>query len=137
MDVSGISLNRSTFEERHRNIGYLRQLYFFFVVELLCALAWSVWCRESTNLGNWVIRYWGIALATAILTGIIALIAMFVAAARNFPLNVVVYVLFTLCFGYTWGYLSAYDQRHEGWNFLFFWICLLTAIAVAFFLHSW
>lgn len=137
MDVSGLSLNRSTFEERHKNVSYLRQLYFFFVIELLIALGWSVWCRESTSLGNWVYRYWGIALVTAIICVIIILLCTFLPQVRASPINFVLYVLFTLCFAYTWGFLSAWDQRTEGWDFLFYWLCLFNAIAIGFFIHAW
>lgn len=137
MDVSGLSLNRSTFEERHKNIGFLRQLYFFFVIELLISLGWSVWTRESKTLGDWVVRWWGIALVTAILCVILIIVATFLAPARLAPLNFVIYGLFTICFAYTWGYLCAWDNRTEGWDFLFFWLCLFSAIAIGFFLHSW
>ncbi len=137
MDVSGISLNKTTYEERHKNIGFLRSLYFFLVIELLIALGWGIWCREDNTLGNWVNRYWGIALATAIVAVLLILVAFLVGSTRVAPLNYIIYVLFTIAFAYTWGYLCAWDQRHDGWDFLFFWLCLLTAISIALFLHAW
>ena len=137
MDVSGIALNRSTYEERHKNIHFLRSLYFFLVIEVLIALGWSVWCRENTDLGNWVVRYWGIALVTSILAVLLILLTMFVPATHASPVNFIVYGLFTLCFAYTWGFLCAWDQRHSGWDFLFYWLCLLSAISVALYLQAW
>ena len=137
MDVSGLSLNNSTYEERTKNVNYLRYLYFFYVIELLVALGWSVWVRESKALGDWVVKWWGFALVAAILCVLLLLVATFVVQVRASPVNIVIYGLFTIFFAYTWGYLCAWDQRTEGWDFLFFWLCLFTAIAIAFFLHAW
>lgn len=137
MDVSGISLNRSTFEERRNNIGYLRKLYFFFVFELLVALAWSIWVREVDGLGDWVYKWWGLGLAAAIVSLILILICTFLPAARNSPLNYILYGIFVITWAYMWGQISAWDQRRANWDFLFFWLCLLNGIAIALFLHAW
>jgi FtsH-binding integral membrane protein len=137
MDVSGISLNRSTFEERWSNIGYLRKLYFFFVFEMLVALAWSLWVRDVTSLGDWVYRWWGLGLAAAIVSFILIVICTFLPAARSKPLNYILYAIFVITWAYMWGQLCAYDQRRSGWDFLFFWLCLFNGIAIALFLHAW
>lgn len=138
MDVSGISygLNRSTFEERQKNLNFLRGLYFLVLIEMVVALLWSIWVRESDTLGDGVYRYWGIALATGIITVILLLVATFVSAVRNSPINYVVYALFTIFAAYTWGYFCAWDQRTEGYDFAFYWLCLLTAVAVVLFLQA-
>lgn len=54
MDVSSISLNRSTFEERHKNVSFLRTLYGLFALELIIALAWSAWLISKDSWGEWV-----------------------------------------------------------------------------------
>lgn len=133
MDVSGISyggLSKSTAEERLKNNSYLRQLYFLLVVQLVVALLWSVWVREYDTLGNGVYRYWGFALFSAIMTVILLLVATFISAVRNSPINIVIYALYTIFAAYTWGYCCAWDQRKQTWGFIFYWLCLLTAIAV-------
>jgi len=137
MDVSGISLNRSTFEERHRNISFLRELYFYLSVQMLIVLGWCCWVRGDDKLGDWVYKYWGIALVTAIIAVILILVCTFLPAARTTGVNYALYAIFTICWAYTWGWLCAWDKRNDGWDFLFFWVCLLTAIAIALFLQSW
>lgn len=139
MDVSQISyggLSRSTIEERAKNQTLLRNLYALVVLEMLVALLWSVWVRESETLGNGVYRYWGFALATAILQAILLLVAVFVAAVRKSPINIVIYALYTIFAAYTWGYCCAWDQRVNSWQFIFYWCCLLLAIAVVLFLQA-
>lgn len=138
MDVSGISqgLNKSTFEERQKNLLFLRQLYFLVVIEILVALLWSIWVRESETLGNGVYRYWGFALFTGIASILLLFVATFVGAVRNTPLNYVIYGLFTIFAAYTWGYFCAWDNRTSGYDFVFYWLCLLTAICVVLFLQS-
>jgi hypothetical protein len=138
MDVSGISsgLNKSTFEERQKNLLFLRQLYLLVLVEMIVALLWSIWVREDQTLGNGVYRFWGFALATAILTIILLLVATFVAVVRNTPINFIVYALFTIFAAYTWGYFCSWDNRTDGFDFVFYWLCLLTAVSVVLFLQS-
>lgn len=132
MDVSGISyggLSRSSVAERLKNNEFLRKLYFLVLVEMVVALLWSVWVREHDRLGNGVYDYWGFALASAIIALLLLLVATFVQASRNSPLNVIIYALYTIFAAYTWGYLCAWDQRNDGWDFIFYWCCLLTGIA--------
>ena len=138
MDVSGISygLNKSSVEERQKNLSFLRQLYFLVLIEVLVALLWSIWVRESPTLGDGVYEYWGFALATGIITLLLLLLATFVAAIRNTPINFIVYGLFTICAAYTWGYFCILDNKKDGYDFVFYWLCLLTAIAVVLFLQA-
>lgn len=138
MDVSGISygLNKSTFEERQKNLLFLRQLYFLVVIEMIVALLWSIWVREHDTLGNGVYRYWGVALFTGIVTLILLIVATFVGAVRNTPLNYVIYGLFTIFAAYTWGYFCIWDLKTEGYDFIFYWLCLLFAVSIVLFLQS-
>jgi hypothetical protein len=139
MDVSGISyggLNRSTIEERAKNQMLLRNLYGLVVLEMVVAILWSVWVRESPTLGDGVYRFWGFALFTAIAQALILLVAVFVAAVRKSPINIVIYALYTIFAAYTWGYCCAWDQRVNSWQFIFYWCCLLTAIATVLFLQA-
>lgn len=137
MDVSSISLNRSTFEQRHKNVGYQRALYTLFALSLLFTLGWSSLVLSQQDLKNWVLENWGWALAAAILAVILLLVASFVSAARQSPLNLIVYLLFTICFAYAIGYLCARDWFGEnGFKIVYYMLWILTAIAVAFAIYS-
>lgn len=135
MDVSSISLNRSTFEQRHKNVGYQRALYCLFALSLLFTLLWSSMVLGLENLNSWVLTNWGWALAAGILAAILLLVATFVSAARQSPLNLVVYLLFTIFFAYAIGYLCARDWV-SGWQVAYYMLWILTAIAVAFAIYA-
>jgi hypothetical protein len=136
MDVSSISLNKSTFEERHKNVGFLRTLYGLFALELIITLAWSSWVLTNDKLGEWVVRYWGIALATGIISILLILVCTFVAAVRESPVNVAIYAIFTICFAYTIAYLSRKDWI-GGSQLVYYGLWVLTAIAIMFALYAW
>lgn len=130
MDASGQSLNKSTFEERQRNIGYLRKLYLFFSLQTLLWLVWTSFCLcfEDYKFGKWIKKTWWMALTTSILTAILQLVASFVPAVRKNGPNFGVYQAFTLFGAYSVGYLCLWDKN----SLLFFALCLITAIAFAF-----
>ena len=133
MDISSISaMHRSTYEERQENLGYLRQLYSFFALTLIIAVLWTNWCLRNTKLGTWVTTYWGLALAAAIIALIILLICLFAPFARQSPINLVLWALFTITFAYAVSYLCVKDKSGLCWYTL----CLLAAIAVAFAIYS-
>lgn len=136
MDVSSISLNRSTFEERHKNVSFLRTLYGLFALELIIALAWSSWVLSNDKLGEWVVRKWGIALVTGIISIILILVCTFVSAVRESPINYAIYAIFTICFAYTMGYLCRKDW-FDGSQLVYYGLWILTAIAIAFAMYAW
>jgi FtsH-binding integral membrane protein len=137
MDVSGISLNRSTFEERCKNIDFLRKLYLFYMIEMLVVFGWTVWVLSCETLGNWVVNVWWLALVTGILAIILLLVCTFLPFARNSPINIVLYALFTIFFAYTLAYLAAINWEDAESGVVFYWICLFTVLSIAFFLQAW
>lgn len=135
MDQSSISNNQSTFEDRLHKISYLRALYGFFALELLIVLAWSTLVLYWDWLGDFVETWWGIAVVTGIISIALMFVALFVPAVRNTPVNFVIYLVFTLCFAYTIGYLCQIDWEH-GSQCVYYALCVLTAIAFAFFIYA-
>lgn len=134
MDTSIASLNRSTFEDRQKNVSYLRSLYFLVTLSLLIALGWSLWCIDSETLGNWVVKWWWVALIAAIICVILILATYFVPALSKPGVNIAIYAIFTICFAYVWGYLCALDYIR---NYYLYVLILLLAIAFAFACYAW
>ena len=135
MDASIASLNRSTFEERQKNISYLRNLYFLFALQLIIAVIWSAWNYTwFPNWGAWIVRNWGVALAAAILCVLLLLFAFFSSASRQSPVNWAVYFLFTIGFAIVWSYLVVRDGQNR---YVWYVLWLLTAMAIGFAVYAW
>lgn len=133
MDISGYSANRSTLEERHRNLTYTRFLYLLLAVELIIALIWTSFCLHFWNkLGAPIVRWWIFGLIAGIISGLLILVTFFLAAVRRFPINWAIYFIFTLAFAHFWAFLCCVDES----RFLYFALWLLTAISVGFALYS-
>ena len=133
MDISGYSVNKSTLEERQRNLKYMRFLYVLVAIELIVALIWTSFALHFyTKLGAPIARWWEFGLVAGVLAGLLVLATFFVGAVRRFPINWAIYFLFTISFAHFWAYLCSIDKSH----FLYFALWMLTAIAVGFALYS-
>lgn len=134
MDTSVASLNRSTFEERQKNVSYLRSLYFLLALQLLIGLAWALIVIHVGGIRDWVRDYWGLALALEIVAVIILLAVFFVQALnKGGAIGIAIYVLFTLVMAYLWGYFCSLNERNYG----FYILLLLTGIAIGFAAYTW
>lgn len=135
MDASIASLNKSTFEERQRNISYLRTLYFLFALEFVVAILCS-WFASSIweGLGNFIVDWWYFAAIALFICIVMVLVTFFVPAVRRFPVNIVIYLLFLLAFAYVWTYLVC---RFKNTGYAWYVLWLLAAIAIAFAIYSW
>lgn len=129
MDTLNYSVNKSTLEERHRNLTYTRFLYILLSVELIIALIWTSFSLYYWNkLGSPIARLWVWGMIAGIISGLLILVTFFVAAVRRFPINWVIYLLFTITFAYFWSFLCCLDNS----RLLYLALWLLTAIAVGF-----
>ena len=135
MDASIASLNRSTFEERQKNISYLRTLYFLFALQLVIAALWSLFSLHYfPNVGAWIVKHWWIALIAGIICVLLLLFAFFSPASRQSPINLAVYAIFTLCFAYVWSYFVNKDVKNR---YVWYVLLMLTAIAIGFAVYAW
>lgn len=133
MDFSGYSVNKSTLEERQRNLKYTRFLYLLLAVELIIALIWTSFCIHYwTKLGAPIVKWWEFGLVAGILSALLVLATFFVSAVRRFPINWAIYFIFTLAFAHFWAFLCCLDESRN----LYFALWLLTAIALGFALYS-
>ena len=128
MDSSGLSLNKSTFEERQRNLSYIRVLYLLLSVELILALLWSSFCLNYwEELGGPIVHWWEFGLVAAILCVILILVTLFLKITQKFPINWVVYIIFTLAFAHLCAFLSCWDET----RLFYYGLWVLTAITFA------
>ena len=81
MDQSGLSLNRSTIEERRKNLGYIRGLYMLFALELLIVVVWATICIGcwKNRMGSW----WIFGLVFGCICAIVVLAVLFVDSLRK------------------------------------------------------
>lgn len=133
MDYSGLSLNKSTFEERQKNLSYIRVLYILLAFELILAVIWSSFCLYFWNkLGGPIVRWWEFGLVAAILCVLLILATLFVKALRRHPINWAIYGLFTLSFAHLCAFLSCWDST----RLFYYALWILTAITVTLALYS-
>ena len=71
-------------------------------------------------------KWWEFGLAAGILCALLLLASLFVSAVRKFPINWVLYILFTISFAYFCGFVSAWDDS----RLFYFGLWLLTAISI-------
>lgn len=134
MDTSVASLNRSTFEERQKNVTFLRSLYFLLAFQLLVGVAWALVVINVDKIYDWVRDAWGLALAFEIIAVILLLVVFFVPAVNNGGIiGIIIYVIFTLVMAYLWGYFSSLNDYRYG----FYILLLLTGVAIGFAAYTW
>lgn len=110
MDHSVIS-DKSTFEERQKNLGPLRKLYSCFWFENTVAMLWILLCNYwSHDLGNWVENNFWLAICTGVISLILLFSVAFSSKTRVSPVNWIVYLTFTVTWMYTMGYFSVLDS---------------------------
>ena len=133
MDLSGYSVNKSTIEERQHNLRYIRLLYALLALELVIALVWTSFCLGYwDDLGKPIVHWWEFGIVAGVLVLILILVTFFVEAVRRFPINWVIYLIFTLAFAHLWAFLCCLDES----RLLYYALWLLTAIAIGFALYA-
>lgn len=133
MDISSSHLNHSTIQERKQGLYYQKTLYILVAIELIIALVWTSFSVYWWNqLGAEIIHWWPFGLAAGVLALILILLAFFLAFVRNFPINWVIYVLFTAAFAHFIAFLVCLDYS----QLLYFALWTFTAIIVGFAVYS-
>lgn len=129
MDISSSHLNHSTLEQRIKSFGYQKILYILVAIELIVALIWTSFSLYWwTQLGAPIVKWWPFGLVAGILVLILILVAFFVSLVRRFPINWVIYILFTLAFAHFACFLNCLDPS----RLLYFALWVLTVIISGF-----
>lgn len=134
MNASNLSAGKVTFEERQRNLSFLRVLYTLFAVTLLVAVIWTSFALSFfDNFGLGIQTYWQVAIATGVICLLCILLATFVPFAQRIPVSIAIYVVFTLCFMHFASWLSLVDPS----RLVYYALWLLLAIGTAYAIYAW
>jgi len=134
MNLSNVSTGRVTYEERQRNLNFLKILYTLMAITLAVTVIWTsfalgFWDEFGRGLGRW----WEFAIVSGVLCLILLAVAFLLPVAQRIPLSIVVYVLFTLCFMHFWSWVACVDSS----RLVYYALWLLLAIAIAYAIYAW
>ena len=134
MNLSNVSTGRVTYEERQRNLYFLKVLYTLFATTLFLTVLFASFALGFFDeFGFGVLLWWEIAIATGVLLLVLLAVAFFVNAAQQIPVSIVVYVLFTACFVHFWSWVALADPS----RLVFYGLWLLLAIGIAYAIYAW
>ena len=134
MNISNISASKITFEERQKNLTFLKTLYTLFAIEILIAVVWtSLALGFFEEFGKGILAYWEVAVVSGCLCLIFILIAFFLPIAQRIPVSIGLYVFFTFCFMHFASWLSLVDSS----CLVYFSLWLLLSVAVAYAIYAW
>ena len=134
MNISNISAGKVTFEERQRNLSFLKTLYTLFAIEILIAVIWTSFALGFfQEFGQGILTYWQVAIVTGCLCLVFILIAFLVPVAQRIPVSIVIYILFTLCFMHFASWLSLVDPS----CLVYYSLWLLLSVALAYAIYAW
>lgn len=134
MNLSNVSTGRVTYEERQRNLYFLKVLYTLFAITLFVTVLWTSFALGFFDeFGAGILKWWEFAIVTGVLCLLLIAVAFFVPAAQHIPISIVVYVLFTVCFMHFWGWVSLVDPS----RLVYYALWLLLAIAIAYAIYAW
>ena len=134
MNISNISAGKVTFEERQKNLLFLRTLYTLFAIELLVAVIWTSFAigfYDEFGLG--IFTYWQVAIVSGSLCLIFILLAFLLPVVQRTPLSIVLYILFTLCFMHFTSWLALIDHS----SLVYYALWLILAVAIAYAIYAW
>lgn len=129
MDSSGLTLNRSTIEERNSKLYHLRFLYLLLGLQIGLALLLGWYLRQHPSCAvTRFLGHWAVSLVLGILMLLIVLLCYFLSIVRREPINWLIYVLFTFLFAAFVGSLLAKDRSGLLWFVL--WVLMLVALGL-------
>ena len=134
MNLSNISNGKISYEERQKNLSFLRQLYSLFALELLIAVVWTSFALSYyAEFGDGIRRWWEFAIVSGVLCLLLILVSFLFQFVRSFPINVVVYLLFTFSFMHFASWLSLIDHT----LLVYYALWLLLFVAIGFAIYAW
>lgn len=133
MNLSNISSGRINPDERRKNLSFIRTLYILFAIELLIALIWTSFALSYPNpFGNGIKNHWWWAIVSGSICLILILATLFLDQLRKFPISMIIYVVFTLCFMHFVSWLCLKDPTF----LVYYALWLLFAISLGFAIYS-
>lgn len=109
-------------------------LYTLFAIELLVALIWTSFAISYPNpFGLGIQTHWWWAIVSGSICLILILLTLFMTSLQNSPINLIVYVVFTLCFMHFVSWLVLNEK-----NFIvYFGLWLLFGISFGMAIYAW
>jgi hypothetical protein len=111
MDNSSASLNKSTIEHRRENLRLIKTIHFLLSIELILAVVWSSFCLYFwDDLGAPIVHWWEFGIVAGALVILLLLAALIIRITKYFPVNWIVYILFTLSLAHILAFFSCLDK---------------------------
>ena len=132
MNLSNISSGEINYEQRKLNLNLIRLLYSFFAIELLIALIWTTFALIYPEFGNGIINWWEFAIVTGLICLILLIVSLFIPIVRRLPFNIIVYVIFVICFMHFISYLCLVDSS----RLVYYALWLVFAVSLGFVIYA-
>ena len=115
-------------------MNFLKSLYSLFALELIIAVIWTSFTLSYyPEFGDGIKKWWEFAIVSGVLCLILILACFILPLASRFPINIVVYLLFTFSFMHFSSWLTLIDP-----SFLVYYaLWLLLLIALGFAIYAW
>ena len=90
---------------------FIKRVYMTFTLMIACTLLFLTLCVAFPAIGDFQMEYWPIVIPAIILIIVIEIsIFCFRSISRSYPLNIILLIIFTICFAYLAGFLSYFYE---------------------------
>lgn len=127
--------DRSTVEVHESRVKYLRRMYSLFSLELLTgsvAAAFFVGYNTDPQQTPWIVQYYGIAVATIVISIALMIVAYVIRRRRTDLLSWAIWALFYVCVAYSLSFIALVEPS----LLVMFILTTFTCIAVGITLYS-
>lgn len=109
-------------------------LYSLFALELLIALIWTSFAFSYYDeFGKGIENHWWWAIVSGSICLILILLTLFMNSLRTPPINLIIYIVFVLCFMHFISWLCLKDKTF----LVYYALWLLFAISVGLTIYAW
>ena len=92
-------------------MGFIKKVYFLFSIMLAATLLFVFVCMEERRINKWQLKYWPILIiAIVVLITIEILLFCVTSISRSWPTNIILLVIFTICFAYLVGFICYFYE---------------------------
>lgn len=125
-------MRQSTMEERAYNMNFLKMVYTLFALQLIITFTLSAFAVSYEDSFDWLRSLWIMCLVFLVVCLLLIVATMMNAATRRPPLNVVIYLTFTVFLAFGMACFSSMDES----GLVFFVLTSLTLISIGFMLYA-
>lgn len=92
------AVEQSIINKRAYGLSLHRNIYFLMALTLALALVFATFALQYPSLADFLRKYWIVAAVAFVIALLLLIFSYFINSFRREPLNMIIYVLFTLCF---------------------------------------